>query len=290
MDLVFVGGSHGRCGTGILKRILCTHSQISSVTSGETQIMEIVADVLPYLRAEENFYSPRRSSAGYAKFESAVRNKFGCGARVEESLDALRSKISGSAVSIPRFGELALVDAISDCELFSYFGRFLHDLFSAAVREPQSRYACEKTPSNAQYIEQAFSLAPGGRMIVMIRHPVDTALSFLPPDWGPNDPLEAAKFCHAYLMRWRTVSGRVPRHFYREVKLENLICDPAVFLSGLFEFLELNEEECVLDVAKDRLREGTDRKSCVSNEVLEEMQSIMADDIEQLGYKDYEIE
>lgn len=282
--IILVGGGHGRSGTTIMKRLLCSHPQISWVTRAETQIMEIVADLLPYVSYDCDYYLPRRSSTGYVDFRRRVLDRFGDTPEARAVLEELEVEIAGPAVYVPRFRSFPLVKPIPDAELSRLFSSFIHRLFAVSMLNPRAGYACEKTPSNAQYIIQAHSLVPTSKMIVMIRHPLDTALSFLPPEWGPNHPIEAAHYTHAYLSRWRVVSNRVPSSYYITIKLEDLIASPYTVLSETFEFLPIEAGRKIITKAAELLRQPASKREMVSAEELKRMQAILAEDIAELGY------
>lgn len=284
--IIFVGGGHGRSGTNIMKRLLCMHPHVSWVLGDETRLMEFISDLLPKIRYDGDYYLPRRASTQFVTFCQSVLKRFGDDAEVRGALTVLEAQLSCLTTIIPRFGTLPLISSVVDAELPSIFSMFTHRLFAAKMLNPQARFACEKTPSNAQYINLTHTLVPTSQMVVMLRHPIDTALSFLPHDWGPDDPIEAAHYTHAYLSRWRAVSNQVPTSYYLAVKLDEMIEDPPMRLKEVFNFLgiEIDPNSEVIIKAAQLLRPSISRRGTVSPQTLRRMAHIMAEDLDAFGY------
>jgi len=283
--VIFVGGGHGRSGTDLMRKLLCSHSQVAWIAKRDTFIMEAVADLLPYLGRESSTYLPRCTSMKYVKFREHIGRHFGISAGVRAALDRLEAKISRSTVYVPRFGSLPLVEPLVPQEITDVMASFLHDLLAAAMTNPRAHYGCERTPSNAQYIGLAYAVLPSSKMVVVNRNPIDLALSLLPLDWGPDDAMEAARYTHAYLSRWLTVRSRVPSSYYLAVKFEALVAAPHDTLRQVFAFLDIPIEPIVLDAADMMISGVEDRRDTVSPAVLVSMRSVLAEDCRDLGYE-----
>jgi hypothetical protein len=276
--IILIGGTHGRNGTGIMKRMLATHPDVSSVTHDETQLMEALTRVLPFLQEDGGSYVPRQIGMALVDFQKYIVRRFGQSPRIRQLLDRLIDALDGTRVTIPRFGELPLVQPVPSQEVVRIFRSFVWDLIAEAMLESSAAYAVEKTPSNAQYIVQAYTYVPQSIMLVMTRHPLDVALSFLPHDWGPDHPIDAARYTHLYYQRWRYVKALVPRDYFEEFRLEDLIGDPQL-LEQVFDFVGLTTGADVIHQARTLLRPTVDRRSTIPAHTLDHMTHILQESI-----------
>lgn len=277
-NIIFIGGAHGRSGTTFMKRLLCLHPQVSWVLGNETQYLEMLADFVPHL-LDFGAYLPRNTGLAFRRFKESVVQRFGNTSAVNGTLQSLEKRLISDHIYVPRFGNLPLINPLSEREVAEVFDEFTHQLFSQTLVTLGTKFACEKTPSNAQYLGLVHTLFPNARMIVMIRHPLHTALSFLPKDWGPSDPLEAAYFTHVYHARWRSICQNTPDSYYRLIRLEDLIQYPEEHLHQVGEFIGLSWKANHLKKALGLFNIPEDRRVSVSSEILNHMENILDEDI-----------
>lgn len=239
---VLIGGGHGECGTNVIRRLLCRQPNVDWVARKDTFFLENLSHLLPFLKKDSSYYLPRLSSQKYIEFRNYIGDVFGNNSEVRDSLDFLESEIIVKTIYIPVFGKLPLPKNSSEEELQSIFQEFIEMLFSARIANPASTIGCEKTPSNAQYINLAQHIIPNSKMIIMQRHPIDLAVSLLNYDWGPNNLIESALFTRAYLDRWNSVKKKIDVSYYMVIRYEDLIVDPATELRHSCKFVGIKSD------------------------------------------------
>jgi hypothetical protein len=277
-NIIFIGGVHGRSGTTIMKKLLCIHPQVSWVLGNESQYLEVLADFLPNVLNTE-CYLPRNAGLAFQKFKASICKRFGSSIELDRLMKSLEMQIASRIVHVPRFGDLPIINPLTEDQAVNLINQFTLELFCQALINPKAEFGCEKTPSNAQYLKLAHTFFPNTRMIVMVRHPVHTALSFLPKDWGPSDPLEAAYYTHLHFVRWQSVVQTVPNTFYRLIRLEDLINDPEGNLLNVGQFVGLTWTPRHLEKAVQLMKKPLDRRTALAPDILAQMEKVLAKDI-----------
>ncbi|MGW1616238.1 sulfotransferase family protein [Streptomyces sp. NPDC002285] len=281
-QLFFVGGVHGRTGTSVVKRLLCSHPHVSAVSGGETRMLEAISEVWPILDADVG-YTPGAASAALAGFSSHVRETLGDTPEVQAALECLFHGLGARTVRLVGRPRLPLPSPMSSRELAPLFAVFLTSVFRAAALDPSRPFLCEKTPSNAQYIRRLRQLMPECRVVVMARHPVHVALSHTRRSWGPPDPVEAAAYTAAYFRSWRDVALDDER--VAMIRHERLVAEPRQVLDEVRAFLHLPRDSDWLDRASAEIQPSQDRTASLPDKGLAGMQAELAEEIEYYGYR-----
>ncbi|MFD3314223.1 sulfotransferase family protein [Streptomyces sp. NPDC058694] len=280
--LLFVGGVHGRTGTSVVKRLLCSHPKVSAVSGGETRMLEAVSEVWPMLDADAG-YTPGAASTALAGFACHVRETLGDTVEVQAALQCLFAGLGAPAVRLVGRPRLPLPSPMSSRELAPLFGTFLTSVFRAAALDPSRPFLCEKTPSNAQYVRRLRQCMPDCRVIVMARHPVHAALSHTRRDWGPPDPVEAAAYTAAYFRSWR--GAAVDDECVLMVRHERLVAEPRQVLDEIRAFLQLPPDVVWLDQASSEIRSSQDRTLSLPGEELVRVHAELAREMACYGYR-----
>jgi hypothetical protein len=140
--------------------------------------------------------------------------------------------------------------------------QLIREVFEAAVKNPFSEMGCERTPNNAQYINNLYDYVPDAKVIIVDRDPLEVASNLMGTDWGPGDPLEAATYIQHYYERWLFVREKVPVTYYHNLRFDRLASDPETALKDLFEYLHLPIEPYVFNFARKLIDDG--KMSCCS--------------------------
>ncbi|MCG7210157.1 sulfotransferase [Streptomyces arenae] len=265
----------------MVKRLLCSHPQVSAVGGGETRMLEAISEVWPMLDADAG-YTPAAASIALAGFARHVRETLGDTPEVGAALEGLVAGLGAPVVRLVGQPRLPLPSALSSGELAPLFGAFLISALRAAALDPSRPYLCEKTPSNAQYVRRLHQCLPGCRVVVMVRHPAHVALSHTRRDWGPPDPVEAAAFTAAYFRTWREAAVDDERVLM--VRHEHLVAAPRRVLDEVRAFLQLPPAAAWLDWASSEIRPSEDRTVSLPGQELARMHAEVAREMECYGY------
>ena len=93
-NIIFIGGAHGRSGTNILKRLLCTHTNVSWVLGDETRYLEFLSELMPNLLADTS-YLPRNAGLAFNHFSESILNRFGRSQNISSIINQLKKKLNG---------------------------------------------------------------------------------------------------------------------------------------------------------------------------------------------------
>lgn len=284
---VFIGGGHSRSGTTLMKRILCSHHEISTVAGGETRFWEYLTGLLPFVLNEEPFYSPKLSTIRHAAFREQIRGSFGDIPDIQNALNHFAISIAQSICKLQNRPISHLVEPRSSDDIYKATSRLLCTLLALSVVDPNAQLICEKTPNNAQLLDSVYKVMPKSKSIIMIRHPIDVALSHLERIWGPNEPLNAARYTKVYIQAWLETSSKVPDHFCLTVRYEDLVSDPINVMNTVFDFLGTQPTSESEAFAEKTVEPPVNRRSLLRSKTMNEIETILHEEIELLGYKNH---
>lgn len=274
-ELLFVGGAHGRCGTTLLKRLLCSHPAVTQVVPGESRLWEAIAELRPSLDAANPFYAPVRTARLIDEFRRRIRDGFGDTSHVNSALDCFGHDVGVMAIRGTQMPPRYHAPAIGRVRLDAAFQQLCNALLVAQEAAPEVTHICEKTPSNAQFAELVLTICPNARLIIMTRAPFDVALSHTQRSWGPRDPIEAAAYTRQYFQRWECIKARLsPMHFI-EVDHAQLVREPRATLCAVLEFAGLSLHEPLLALASALIRDPISRRHTLDEQTRHTMELIL---------------
>lgn len=280
---ILIGGAHGRVGSTFLRRVLSTHPDISPVGHGETRLVEYAADLRTAL-APDGAYSPRHGASALQEFRHKVEASIGSTPGIRAALDRLTGDLRATEMRWPGSKRTEVPALVTPSTLLKALGRCLSLLMFEIRIDPNRPIGCEKTPSNAQYIRFIRSSMPESRIVVLMRHPVDVALSHTQRDWGPTDPIDAARYTAAYFRRWRHVAESVPRGEFILIRHEELVESPEATMASIARFVGVEPLESWTQTVLQSVRRSADRRSSISPKVLSSVEEILSEEIQAAGY------
>lgn len=280
---ILIGGVHGRVGSTFLRRILSTHPDISPIGHGETRLVEYAADLRTALDPD-GAYSPRHGAAALQEFRQKVEASIGSTQGIRGALDRLAKELRAIEMRWPGSRRSEVPAPTATGSLVQTLGRCVSHLMSEVRLDPSRDIGCEKTPSNAQYIRFIRSSMPEARIVVLVRHPVDVALSHTQRDWGPTDPIDAARYTSSYFRRWRHVAESVPSADFRLIRHEELVESPATTMASIARFVGVEPFESWTETAQQSVRSSADRRASISPDILRSVEDILGEEIQAAGY------
>ncbi len=115
--------------------------------------------------------------------------------------------------------------------------RDLCDVVFGDLAEPGTTRIAERTPLHVHHLDLIAAIYPDARFVHIVRDGRDVARSIAAQDWGPQSIEEAATEWRAAILAARRAN--LHADVYREVRYEQLLRDPGVIVSGLYEWLGL---------------------------------------------------
>jgi hypothetical protein len=112
---------------------------------------------------------------------------------------------------------------------------------------PDAQYLVERTPWHVYDLDLIGEIYPDAHFVHIIRDGRDVARSLVSQPWGPTTVAEAAEEWRSSISTARGAAASLA--YYREVRYEALLADPARELSDLYEWLGLDVSPPVLDPA-----------------------------------------
>lgn len=97
----------------------------------------------------------------------------------------------------------------------------------------------DHTPSNIRWARTLLAVFPGARFLHMVRDGRAVMASVLPLDWGPSDPLSAARWWLSELSMGLLAETGLPSDRIKRVSYEDLVSKPEETLRWISEFLEM---------------------------------------------------
>lgn len=127
-----------------------------------------------------------------------------------------------------------------------------------AEREGKTRWA-DKTPAYIGHVDRLAAIWPDARFVVLVRDGRDVALSVLNVPFGPNNAWAAARSWARAIRQGREAAARHPGRVL-ELRYEDVVTDPARWLSTTCDFLGLEYDDEMLAI------ERTDRSKVVEDQ------------------------
>ncbi|SMP50639.1 ABC-type polysaccharide/polyol phosphate transport system, ATPase component [Desulfonatronum zhilinae] len=138
--------------------------------------------------------------------------------------------------------------------------RLFYKHYAARFNKPRCG---DKSPPYVKYISALADVFPEARFIHMIRDGRDVALSYKDKWFGPGRNLaDAAVFWREHILQARLQARELTEGRYLELRFEDLIGSPEIFLKQICDFLDLTYSPAMLDYhhhAARRLDEMGDR-------------------------------
>ena len=103
----------------------------------------------------------------------------------------------------------------------------------------------------------------------------------------PTDKIKSAKIYKSIMDRWFSIRPTLPAGSYFEFKLEDLVRNPRDILVKVCDFIGLPWDENLLDIDLSKSHSGRWKRE-YSNEEKEQVNTLLKDTIEKLGYEGYE--
>ncbi len=169
-------------------------------------------------------------------------------------------------------------------ELSNIFEKFLRKVISDIMKIQNKDFYVEDNTWNILFAPELLELIPEAKILHVYRDPRDVIASFSKQRWMPTDKIESAKIYKSIIDRWFSIRSILPSGSYFEIKLEDLVRNPRDILVKVCDFINLPWDESLLDVDLSKSHSGR-WKSEYSKEEKEQINTLLKDTIEKLGYE-----
>ena len=132
---------------------------------------------------------------------------------------------------------------------------FTNSFFEPVLQNNSASIWVEKTPSNAYSFQHFLKHFPEGKIVQVVRNPLDVSASLVRRDFPP--------FFAAGTWIYNTAAAIVPFRDsrYHLVKYEDLVANPEAVVKALIEFLNLDFEPEILTPQKDETPSKNEKMS-----------------------------
>ena len=276
---ILIGGT-GRCGTTILKKILASHSKISSIPK-ELRVVVDPDGVLDVINVLSYRWDPYSGDKAIHRFKMVLDS---CGS-TNLVLIAFSKFCQKIGMSPPFYGSLGigkwfgynfyrsrserLIKDITchisngwwlgsepfqvpskiyetgpypHANIGKILRTFIEDLYVNLPDSKNCTHWLDDTPYNLLKARELFELFPDMKLIHIYRDPRDVIASTKAFHWGGDDIAAIAYRIASIHEQWSIIKKGLPDFVYKEVKMEDLIRDTNNQLESICSFMDLKLE------------------------------------------------
>jgi len=168
-------------------------------------------------------------------------------------------------------------------ELANILGGFWRDVIRSTCAHQKKSIFVEDNTWSILWFDRILDLLPEARLVHVFRDPRDIVASYTKMRWAPDNPLHAARWYKGVINEWFSVKDRLDSSQYLEIKLEDLVEQPAEVLQRVCAFWGIPWSDCLLGTDLSKSHSGrwmTD----LSDEVGRAVTLELGAELEQLGY------
>ena len=326
MNICFIGGT-GRCGTTITKRVLGRHPSVAtlpeyrftidpdgivdfycSYTSSWSPYMadrrlNRLENLLRDVSKTNRFHKViQRALAIIDKSGLMLSRKRYLGVNLGEfvpNMDAYIADLmnelcdfcySGTWVGAESYRlnpEICFSSPRSREDFSNILGKFLRKIIYDIMKSQNKDFYVEDNTWNILFAPELLDFIPEAKILHVYRDPRDVVASYNKQRWMPTDKIKSAKIYKSIMDRWFSIRPTLPAGSYFEFKLEDLVRNPRDILVKVCDFIGLPWDENLLDIDLSKSHSGRWKRE-YSNEEKEQVNTLLKDTIEKLGYEGYE--
>lgn len=123
---------------------------------------------------------------------------------------------------------------------YAEFMRRIAESLASRFGKAGARFWVNHTPKHVLFLDRLFLHFPDAKVIHIVRDGRATAASLMPLDWGPNDPVEAAKRWAERVRAGLAAERRFGPDRIARVRYEDLVGEPEAEIRRLLAFVGLD--------------------------------------------------
>ena len=127
-------------------------------------------------------------------------------------------------------------------------------------------------------------LIPDAKIISVIRDPRDVVASLSKQKWMPSDKTQVTKIYNDLISEWINIRNNLNKQSWLEVRLEDIVSEPANQIMQICDFVAIPWEEQLLEVDLSKSNSGRWKKD-FSEEEQRSIIPLLAENIKSFGYE-----
>ncbi len=318
---IYIGGT-GRCGTNILKKVLCKHPDVCGLPFEPRYLLDPDGIFDFY---ENNMWSPYVVDFKLRRLKKILKR---LGKR--DLLDHITIflydllKINKRKLTPPRYQKWELdkyipgysehVDQLFNeiVEMYHYsywcgsesFKRNNVALFSRKVSDPHVKKAIirfidkniqsvinyydaevyvDDSTFNILHANDIQELCKNSRLIHIFRDPRDVLSSYLKQNWAPDNLDSAIKWYKSILAEWEGQKKKLPDSFYRELRFEDFIFNFSVEIEKIEDFTGIDFSQIQFQPSVEKANIGRWKNDFFKSHQ-HKVNELLSREIKMLGY------
>ncbi len=174
-------------------------------------------------------------------------------------------------------------------EMAQILGDFIRDIIDDLLSHTEKSLFVEDNTWNIFFAKELLELLPEAKIIHVYRDPRDVVASFSQQRWSPSDRIQGAHWYKSMMTYWFKIRTTLDPRSYHELSLESLVRSPQETLVEICKFAQIPFDDGMLALDLSHSHAGRWKKEYSEEEKLE-VQRILKDVIEQLGYELEEVQ
>ena len=137
---------------------------------------------------------------------------------------------------------------------------------------------------NILYAYELYKLFPQSKLIHVVRDPRDVISSFMQQRWCPNEFEKSLEMYLSILERWFHIEKKLPKSFYKIVKIEDVVSDRKYVLNEICDFLNVPFSNDLMNIELNKLNQHRWKKTFTDEQIIK-LEKRLINVFNKLNYK-----
>ena len=164
------------------------------------------------------------------------------------------------------------------------FQTFLNNIIQDILSHHNKDCFVEDNTWNILFSADLLYLIPDAKIISVIRDPRDVVASLSKQKWMPSDKTQVTKIYNDLISEWINIRNNLNKQSWLEVRLEDIVSEPANQIMQICDFVAIPWEEQLLEVDLSKSNSGRWKKD-FSEEEQRSIIPLLAENIKSFGYE-----
>jgi hypothetical protein len=202
--------------------------------------------------------SPSYAKMNFSKFNPEIDisvNKFLSSLQI----DSYCGSWDGN-VQLQPFPKMYFGPSLKNSDLSSIFRELISDIINPILDKNSCSHWCEDSPYSILYANHLHDILPTAKFLHLYRDPRDVVSSYKNQKWAPTDTVQSTKLYKSNMERIIQISKQLPADVIKNISLEQLVQSPQKEIEKISDFVGLDVQDEMLNVALNRSNSGRWKK------------------------------